>query len=81
MELRVREICKDKGMKFKDLAAKIGVHDVTLRASLNGNPTISTLEKVAAALDVQVVELFAPADTDTIICPHCGGKIQFNAKK
>lgn len=59
MELRVKQICKERGVLFKDLAAAVGVHDVTLRASLQGNPTIGTLEKVATALGVEVVDLFA----------------------
>lgn len=59
MNFRIKELCKEKSILFKDLAAAVGVHDVTLRASLQGNPTIGTLEKVAAALGVEVVELFA----------------------
>lgn len=58
MDFRIKELCKEKGILFKDLAATIGVHDVTLRTSLQGNPTIGTLEKVAAALRVDIVELF-----------------------
>lgn len=75
MELRVKQICKEKGILFKDLAAAVGVHDVTLRSSLQGNPTIGTLEKVAGALGVSVPELFAPK-SNTIICPHCGKLIK-----
>ena len=67
MELRVKQICKEKGILFKDLAAAVGVHDVTLRSSLQGNPTI---------LGVSVPELFAPQPTNTITCPHCGKLIK-----
>ena len=76
MELRVKQICKEKGILFKDLAAAVGVHYVTLRSSLQGNPTIGTLEKVATALGVSVPELFAPQPTNTITCPHCGKLIK-----
>ena len=76
MELRVKQICKEKGILFKDLAAAVGVHDVTLRSSLQGNPTIGTLDKVAGALGVSVPELFAPQPTNTITCPHCGKLIK-----
>lgn len=58
MELRIKELCKAKGILQKDLAEKIGITDIALRASLKGNPTLSTLEKVANALDVEVWELF-----------------------
>lgn len=76
MDLRVKEICKEKGILFKDLAALVGVHDVTLRSSLNGNPTIGTLQKVADALGVELLELFAPASGNSFRCPHCGGIIK-----
>lgn len=71
MDFRVKEICKEKGILFKDLAKLVGITDVGLRQSLQKNPTIGTLEKIAAALGVPVAELFAPADT-RIKCPHCG---------
>ncbi len=59
MGFRIKELCKEKGILFKDLAAAIGVHEVTLRASIQGNPTIGTLEKIASALGVSVLDLFA----------------------
>lgn len=60
MNFRIRELCKEKKVLFKDLARDLGITDVGLRQSLQGNPTIGTLERVAAALNVPVVELFAP---------------------
>ena len=45
MNFRIKEICKEKGILFKDLAARLGITDVGLRQSLQGNPTIGTLEK------------------------------------
>lgn len=80
MELRVKQICKEKGILFKDLAAAVGVHDVTLRSSLQGNPTIGTLEKVAGALGVSVPELFAPQPTNTITCPKSGTVLEVKEK-
>lgn len=76
MDLRIKELLKEKGMLHKDLAASLGVTDIALRASLKGNPTIGTLEKVANALGVEVTELFSPKPTDTINCPHCGKSIR-----
>lgn len=58
MDLRVKEICKEKGILFKELADKVGVSDVGLRKQVQGNPTIETLGKIAAALNVEVWELF-----------------------
>lgn len=76
MDLRIKELLKEKGLLHKELAEKLGVTDIALRASLKGNPTVGTLEKVAAALDVSVPELFAPQPTNTITCPHCGKPIK-----
>lgn len=75
MQLRVKEICKQKSVLFKDLAAQLGITDVALRASLNGNPTIGTLEKIAAALGVEVPALFAAPAEGVINCPYCGKPI------
>ena len=77
MELRIKELCKAKGLLQKELAEKIGVTDIALRASLKGNPTIGTLEKVANALDVHITELFDQPKNNTagIACPHCGKNI------
>ncbi len=76
MELRVKEVCKEKGVQMQELAEKLGINRITLTASLKGNPTIGTLEKIAIALGVEVSELFAPITGDTIACPHCGKAIR-----
>ncbi len=73
MNLRIKEICKEKGILQKDLAASLGVTDIALRASLKGNPTIGTLERVATALGVEITELFEQSAKDgSATCPHCG---------
>jgi DNA-binding Xre family transcriptional regulator len=76
MEFRIKEILKDKGMLYKELAERIGISDIALRASLSRNPTLGTLQRVADALGVPVTELFVPTPTDTLRCPHCGGVIK-----
>lgn len=78
MELRIKELLKEKGIMHKELAEKLGVTDIALRASLKGNPTIGTLEKVATVLGVEVSELFAPGSNKEglIHCPHCGKEIK-----
>lgn len=81
MEYRIKDLCKEKGILVKELAQKIGITDIGLRQSLNGNPTIGTLEKIAEALDVEVTELFKPADKAKITCPHCGKTISINIEK
>lgn len=73
MELRVKELCKEKGLQMQELADKLGITRITLTRNISGNPTISTLENIAAALGWwSVPELFAPQPTNTITCPKCG---------
>lgn len=66
MELRVKEICKAKGLQMQELAERLGVTRVTLTRNISGNPTVETLEKIAEALGVEVVELFKPETGDFI---------------
>jgi len=80
MDFRIKELCKEKGLLFKELAQQLGITDVGLRQSLQGNPTIGTLEKIASALGVSVPELFAPQPTNTITCPHCGAVLEITEK-
>lgn len=76
MDLRVKDICKEKGILFKELAEKIGVSDVGLRKQVQGNPTLETLQKIADALNVPFTDLFDQPSKDIVNCPHCGGKIK-----
>ena len=80
MELRVKELCKEKGLQMQELADKLGITRITLTRNISGNPTISTLENIAAALGVPVPELFVPQPTNTITCPHCGKSITIKAE-
>ena len=52
MNYRIKEVCRRKGLMMKDLAEKLGMTEVGLSKSLNGNPTVSRLEEIAKVLDV-----------------------------
>lgn len=58
MDLRIKELCKEKGLRMSDIADKMGVDRANLTASLKGNPTLSRLKDVAKILGVEVYELF-----------------------
>lgn len=47
MNLRIKEVCKEKGVTLQHVAEVVGVNRVSLSNSINGNPTIQTLEKIA----------------------------------
>lgn len=80
MNFRIKEICREKGIMLKDLASMIGITEVGLSKSLNGNPNISRLEEIATALGVPVTELFDKPKEGVIHCPHCGKEIKLNPK-
>ncbi|WP_303224067.1 helix-turn-helix domain-containing protein [Butyricimonas faecihominis] len=65
--LRVAELCKEKGITQQTLAKKLGIQYQSLYAALNGNPKMDTLEKIAEALGVSVVELFSPVEKTDIL--------------
>ncbi len=57
MALRIKEVCREKGLKMSDLALKMGISPVSLSAAANGNPTIGWLQKVADIIGVEVTDL------------------------
>ena len=60
MELRLKEILVQRGITLKEFAISSGISQSNLSNYLNGNisPTLETLKKIAAHLDIDVVELF-----------------------
>lgn len=56
-KLRVKEIAKQKGLTLAKVAAMLDVHPVNLSTTLNGNPTLSTLSRIAEVLQVEVTDL------------------------
>lgn len=84
MELRVKEICKKRGITQKDLAAQLGITHIGLSQQINGNPTVETLQKIATALNVEVWELFTSStNTDelTALIDYKGELQRFNSIK
>lgn len=64
---RVKEICADKGIQLKELAAIMNVKPESLSRTLNGNPQLSSLENIAKALNVGVADLFADKTENCLI--------------
>ena len=67
--LRVRDICKQKGITLKELADRMSVSPeaVTRMLSESGNPTLSTLINMAKALGINVYELFDDFSEDMMV--------------
>lgn len=64
MELRLKEILAQRGITLKDFSISSGISQSNLSNYLNGNisPTLDTLKKIAAHLDIDLVELFKEKD-------------------
>lgn len=77
MRLRIKEICKEKGMQMDLLAKAVDVHRVSMSLISSGkmNTTLDTLQKIADALGVPITELFEDETKNSFLCPHCGKKI------
>jgi len=61
MKLRLKELCKERGITLTDLAARVGINKVTIYYYVSGRsfPTKRNLAMMAKSLDVDVSELFA----------------------
>ena len=57
-ELRIREIMLEKGISVNEMSEKLGITRQSFYSIVNGNPTMSTLAKIAEILGVTVKELF-----------------------
>ena len=78
MILRVKEVSKAQGVSITKLAELVGITQPNMSNIANGktSPSLDLLERIATALGVSVPELFAPQQTNTITCPHCGKLIK-----
>jgi transcriptional regulator with XRE-family HTH domain len=77
---RVKDMCAQKGCTLAELAARMGVSASSLSQILNGNPTLSKLNAIASALNVEVSELFTQPKQGVISCPHCGKPINIKVE-
>ena len=59
MKSYIKEILKQKGMTQQDLADCLGVSRPSISATIS-RPSFPTLERIAAALDVEPWQLLAP---------------------
>ena len=82
MLLRIKEIAKTQGVTITELAGIVGITQPNLSNVVNGktSPSLDLLQRIAAALGVEVAELFAPSK-NVIRCPHCGAVLEISEKK
>jgi transcriptional regulator with XRE-family HTH domain len=68
---RVREIREAKALTQRDVADRIQIDDYYISRLENGhiNPTLSTMEKLARALEIEVRDLFPATQTEFRVTP------------
>ncbi len=59
MNVYIKEILAQKGLTQKDIAEKLGVIQSNISATIS-RPSFPTLERIAAALNVEPWQLLAP---------------------
>lgn len=59
MQVYIKELLAAKGLTQKDVAKKMGVTQSNISATIS-RPSFPTLERIAAALDVEPWQLLAP---------------------
>ena len=57
--MKIEEILQAHGSSLRDAAKAIGMKPSTLQATIDRNPTISTLRKIAEAAHCSVAEFFS----------------------
>lgn len=74
---RIKELCREQGINLQVLASRLGIYSSSLSQAINQPyPQMQTLERIANALGVEVVDLFPPSNRGTHKCPHCGKPIE-----
>ena len=77
--MRIKELCKERGITQADLARRLGVRPSSLSQSISRNRlSADSLKRIADALGVDIGELFE--HEPTIVCPHCGRIIRLKAE-
>ncbi|MGR4839099.1 MULTISPECIES: helix-turn-helix domain-containing protein [unclassified Bacteroides] len=65
MNHRIKDLIKERGYTQQEFADKLGITRVGLSQLINGKPSYSTLEKISAALEVPMWQLFASPEEVT----------------
>lgn len=79
MSLRIKEICKNKGLTLGELADKMSIKRESLSRAINGKPNLDTLEKIAGALGVKITDLFEDASGTIGVIRHNDKSYEINS--
>lgn len=91
----IKFILKQRGMTQKELAEKLGFTRGMIQYYFDGNLTLTSLQKIADALDTTIATVISEeplsmlpgpvpnkssVSATTLVCPHCGKEIKIIAK-
>lgn len=80
-QLRIKELCKQRGITQAELAKRIGRSPVSLSQAVHrGSISLAYLQDIADELKVSVPDLFANNST-SITCPNCGKSFTIKIEK
>lgn len=69
-DLRIKELCKERGITQAQLAEKIGIKPISFSQAIARNKfDLDYLKRIAEALNIEVVDLFS---ISKYRCPKCG---------
>ena len=74
-QLRIKEICKEKGVTQAEIAQRIGTSPSSFTQVVKGNLSIDMLQKIAVALGVTISDLIKEENT-SLSCPKCGARLK-----
>ena len=77
----IDRLCNERGWKRRNLAKAMGVKAESLSRSLNGQPRLDTIEKIAKALDVSIKSLFDDPVAVEGFVSVCGSVHHFNSRE
>ena len=84
MQLRIKEVLKEKKITVVSLANSVGMAQPSMSNIVNGKstPSLETLDKIADAIGVLVTDLFEQPKKDSLslTCPHCGKDINLKVE-
>lgn len=85
MQLRIKEVLKEKKITVVSLANSVGMAQPSMSNIVNGKstPSLETLDKIADAIGVPVTDLFEQPKKDSLslTCPHCGKDINIKVEQ
>lgn len=89
--MNIRGIIKQKGLTLTYVADRLtnkkgekGISLPSLIQTIDGNPTVASLQEIASIIGVSLSELVADENDQqgtSLVCPHCGKPIALHVDK